>query len=207
MRKIGQGVMVGLAVVMGAQWLWAEQRPSDPIGDQLFPPELLLQQQQALGLSEQQVNATKAAIQSAQEQFKSLQSHMQQEINAFGVMLGQSPIDETKALAELDKLLDVERAMKHTQMGLLITVKNVLTPEQQAKLKAIKQHSQTAGAPPESLQRKMQQIQARVPAWVQGGGDQATLAPLFQKLDGFLKASQFSEAEGVADHILTQIGG
>jgi RNA polymerase sigma factor (sigma-70 family) len=46
-------------------------------------------------------------------------------------------VDETQALAQLDKVLALEREIKHTHIGLLVRVKNKFTPEQQARLREI----------------------------------------------------------------------
>ena len=46
-------------------------------------------------------------------------------------------MDEAALVAQLDKVLDVERELKHLHIGLLVAIKNLLTPEQQAKLREI----------------------------------------------------------------------
>jgi Spy/CpxP family protein refolding chaperone len=46
--------------------------------------------------------------------------------------LRQSHVDSTKAQAELDAVLDLEREIKHAQLTLMIQIKNQLTAEQQA---------------------------------------------------------------------------
>lgn len=45
---------------------------------------------------------------------------------------------EQQALAQLDKVLDVEREVKRAQIGLMVRIKNKLTPEQQAQLREIR---------------------------------------------------------------------
>jgi Spy/CpxP family protein refolding chaperone len=43
-------------------------------------------------------------------------------------------VDEAGALAQVDKVLGMEREVKRAQISLLIEIKNLLTPAQQQKL-------------------------------------------------------------------------
>ena len=118
--------------------LWAQQPPTDPIGENLFPPELLMQHQQALGLSEDQKNLIKAEIRKAQMRFTELQWQLQDEMETMASLLKQDRVDEQQVLAQLDKILNLEREIKRTHFALIIRIKNKLTPEQQARLQEIK---------------------------------------------------------------------
>src|SRR5215208_3119812 len=62
---------------------WAQQPPqppTDPLGEYLFPPELVMQNQQAIGLSEEQKNVIKAEVEKAQTRFSELQWQLQKEV-------------------------------------------------------------------------------------------------------------------------------
>jgi len=50
-------------------------------------------------------------------------------------------VDESRVLSQLEKVLSVEREIKRTQIGLMIRIKNVLTVEQQAKLRQVRAES------------------------------------------------------------------
>ena len=50
--------------------------------------------------------------------------------------------DEKQVLAQLDKVLNVENEIKRLRTGLLVRIKNILTPEQQAQLRGIKKTPQ-----------------------------------------------------------------
>lgn len=56
-------------------------------------------------------------------------------------LIGQSRVVESQVLSQLDKVLSVEREIKRTQIGLMIRIKNVLTVEQQAKLRQLRAES------------------------------------------------------------------
>lgn len=132
-------------LLVTAKSLWAQQPPPlplDPIGENLFPPELLMQHQQAIGLSEDQKNSVKAEIQKAQTKFTDAQWQLQSEMETMASLLKQDRVDEQLVLAQLDKILNVEREIKRTHFALVIRLKNKLTPEQQAQLYKIKSELQ-----------------------------------------------------------------
>jgi len=59
---------------------------------------------------------------------------MQEETGRFGELLDKPLVDQAAALAQIDKVLAVEREVKRAHIGLLIQIKNQLTAEQQARL-------------------------------------------------------------------------
>jgi hypothetical protein len=50
----------------------------------------------------------------------------------------QSPADESQVMGQLDKVLNSEREIKRTQIGLLVRIKNKLTLDQQAHLQKLR---------------------------------------------------------------------
>jgi Spy/CpxP family protein refolding chaperone len=116
----------------------AQQPPQpDPFAGNLFPPEFIMQQQQALGLSEEQVNFLKADLRKTQTRLTELQWALEDEVGKMAGLMKPAQVDEAQALTQLDKVLGVEREIKRMHIGLLIRVKNKLTPEQQARLREI----------------------------------------------------------------------
>ena len=108
--------------------------PDDPLSRFLFPPELVMQQQQAIGLKPEQRTAITRAIKDFQGKVLDLQWQMQEETERFGELLDKPLVDQGAALAQIDKVLAVEREVKRAHIGLLIQIKNQLTAEQQARL-------------------------------------------------------------------------
>lgn len=106
----------------------------DPLGQSFFPPELVMQNQQAIGLSDEQKSYLRTEIRDAQMKFTDLQWKLQDEAEKMVSLAKQSHVDEQQVLAQLDKVLSVEREVKRAQIALLVHIKNKLTPEQQAKL-------------------------------------------------------------------------
>lgn len=109
--------------------------PPDPIGRNLFPPEVVMQHRQAIGLSDEQKNAIKQELMKASTHFNELQWQMQDEMETLDNLTKGSTVDEAQALAELDKILNLERDLKRTQLTIAIRIKNKLTAEQQNQLR------------------------------------------------------------------------
>ncbi len=108
--------------------------PDDPIARHLVPPELVMRHSQAIGLTPEQREAIKAAVQEAQSGFIDPQWQMQTEAGRMAELLQQQPLDQAAILAELDRILDLERRIKKLQFTLLVRIKNTLNAAQLQKL-------------------------------------------------------------------------
>jgi Spy/CpxP family protein refolding chaperone len=97
-----------------------------------------MQHQQAIELNDEQRNFIKGEIHNAQVRFTELQWQLQNEMETMASLVKQGRVDEQRTLTQLDKIVGLEREIKRTQLALLIRVKNTLTPEQQAKLQAMR---------------------------------------------------------------------
>ena len=106
----------------------------DPLARFLFPPELVMHQQRAIGLKAEERAAITRAIQDFQTKVLDLQWQMQDETQRMAELLDRPVVDQAAALAQIDKVLVVEREVKRAHIGLLIQIKNQLSPDQQAKL-------------------------------------------------------------------------
>jgi Spy/CpxP family protein refolding chaperone len=123
------------ALVLTLAGLMRAQQPGeDPFGRNFFAPELVMQHQEAIGLTEEQKTYFKTEIRQAQVKFTELQWKLQDEMEKLVAIVKQPRIDEPQLLAQLDKVLAAEREVKRAQVTLVARIKNKLTPEQQAKL-------------------------------------------------------------------------
>jgi Spy/CpxP family protein refolding chaperone len=118
--------------------LAAQQPPADPITESLFPPDLVMAHQKAIGLDDTQKNAIRTEIVKAQTQFTELQWKLQDQMEALVTLLKQQPADEAKILEQLDKVLASEREVKRSQIGLMVRIRNRLSPEQQSRLRQLR---------------------------------------------------------------------
>jgi Spy/CpxP family protein refolding chaperone len=115
-----------------------QQPGEDPIGKSFFPPELVMQHQEAIGPSDEQKAFFKTEIRQAQLKFTEWQWKLQDEMEKLVTIVKQPRVDEQQALAQLEKVLATEREIKRVQVTLLVRIKNMLTPEQQAKLEELR---------------------------------------------------------------------
>jgi Spy/CpxP family protein refolding chaperone len=115
----------------------AAESPSpgdDPLARHLFPPERVMGHAQEIGLDETQRTAIRKEVQKAQSKFLDLQFDIQTEMETLVRLVQQTKVEEPKVLAQLDRVLALEKEIKKTQISLLVRIKNTLTPAQQAKL-------------------------------------------------------------------------
>jgi len=124
------------------------QPADDPIGRNLFAPELIMRYGQDIGLSAEQRATITKAIQEFQNKTVDLQWQMQDQTQRLASMLSKPSVDQAAALQQLDQVLNVEREVKRAHIGLLITIKNTLTPGQQARLAQLRGQGGGPAAPP-----------------------------------------------------------
>ena len=142
--------ILAFALVLSAATLSAQGAPPgqrapmpgpggpDDFGRNFFPPELVMQHQSEIGLQDAQRAALTSAVQQAQGKFMDVQWKLSAEGEKMGRLLQPAQVDETQVLEEVDRILVLEREMKRAQIGLMVRIKNTLTPAQQAKLVEIR---------------------------------------------------------------------
>ena len=142
MRKLLPLLLLAAAPL--AAPLAAQQRPPAPrpqapqgaemFGRYLFPPELIMQRQQAIGLTDAQRDQIRGEIQKAQTTLTDVQWRLAGQGEAMEKLLQAPTIDETRVLAQVDSVLALERQIKRAQIGLLVRIHNVLTEQQRSRL-------------------------------------------------------------------------
>ena len=108
--------------------------PDDPFARYVYPPERVMSHAMEIGLDDAQKTAIRNEVQKVQGKFLDLQFELQGESEKMVRLLQEKPVDEAKVLAEVDRILAIEKDIKKMQISLLVRIKNVLTPAQQAKL-------------------------------------------------------------------------
>jgi len=116
--------------------------PDDPIAQHLFPPELIMKHSAEINLEPQQRAEIKEAVLQAQTRFLDAQWELQGETAKMVHLLQARLVDEKAVLAEADRVMDLERQIKKTQLSLLIRLKNLLTPAQQSRLAALRKSAE-----------------------------------------------------------------
>lgn len=121
--------------------------PRDPFGDAMFPPEMVMQHQRELGLTDEQKTFMRGEINRTTTRFNELQWQLQDAMEALHETMKANSVNEQLALSQLDKVLDGEREVKRAHMELAIRIKNKLTPAQQAKLQSMRPKQAGPGRP------------------------------------------------------------
>ena len=112
--------------------------PMDPLGDVMFPPEMVMQHQRELALTDDQKTFMRGEINRTTTRFNELQWQLQDAMEALHETMKANSVNEQLALSQLDKILDAEREIKRAHMELAIRIKNKLTPDQQMKLHSMR---------------------------------------------------------------------
>jgi Spy/CpxP family protein refolding chaperone len=191
--------------------LFAESKPhssGDPFEGAFFPPELILMAREQIGMNEEQLKAFRDRVEKAQPQSEELRSKLERESAALSTMVKQEHVDETAVLAQLDKVLDAERALKHLHVGLLAAIKNILTPEQQTKLRDLaKDGAARLGEDARKrLSGKMERVKAGAEKMAENGRDPSEIMrAMEEKFKPLIDAGKIIEAEAELDRVLEQL--
>jgi Spy/CpxP family protein refolding chaperone len=136
MRKLL--VLLALSLPLVAQQ--PSQPQDDPIGQNLVPPDLIMAHQDEIGLQEKQREAIKNEVLKTQPKFLEWQWQLGEETQKMLALLRATPADEAKVLEQADRIMALEREIKRAHLGMLVRLRNQLTPEQFARLQQLRRH-------------------------------------------------------------------
>jgi Spy/CpxP family protein refolding chaperone len=123
--------------------------PPDPLAHLMFPPDMILGHARELNLTDEQKAFMRAEVQKATTTFQELQWKLQDQAEQLHETMKSTSVNEQQALAQLDRVLEIEREIKRLHIGLAVRLKNRLTPEQQDQLHKMRMdnHPGMPGAP------------------------------------------------------------
>ena len=136
MKKMAWMVLV--LILVGGLSLVAEEDPAKLIDQYLYAPEVIMENREIIGLSESVGAAMRDEVLAAQKDLMEIQWELSGETHRVAELLQESLVNEVEVMAEIDRLLDVERTVKKRQLALLIRLRNLLTPRQRAQLDEIR---------------------------------------------------------------------
>jgi Spy/CpxP family protein refolding chaperone len=116
-------------------------KPVQTAGDfsqHLFPPELIMQNQGRLRITEQQREAILQEIYKVQATAAQVQWRVSDESEKLNQLLERENVQESEAIAQADRMMTWEIAVKRAQLTMLIRIRNLLTAEQKAMLKDLR---------------------------------------------------------------------
>lgn len=113
----------------------------DPLFATLYPPELIMQHRRAISLDDEQRDAISQLIQDLQGRVVRLQWELLDEVQELGRITSPGRIDLDRAVDQMNRVLDREREIKQAHLEMLVRIKNMLSPSQQAQLDALRRES------------------------------------------------------------------
>lgn len=182
--------------------------PNDPLAGAFYPPELILMANAQIGLTQQQQDDVRARVQKTQSRSDDLRQRLESETAALASLARKDKVDEAAVAAQLDRVLAVERELKHLQIGLLAGIKNLLTPEQLGKLRQIAPDggAQFAEDMRLRLSDKVERVKEGAQEWEASGRDTSEIAQAMQeKIKPLLDSGQPIAAEAELDRLLEQL--
>ena len=181
---------------------------ADPFAGAFFPPELVLLARDRIALTPEQLETFRARLEQTQARSDELRTKLERETAALSVLAKQEHVDETALGVQLDNVLDIEREVKHVHLGLLVATKNLLTPEQQAKLREIAKDGgkQLEEDTRQRLSEKVERVKAGAQKWAASGRDPSAIArTMEEKVKPLLDTGKIIEAEAELDRLLEKL--
>lgn len=114
------------------------QDPAAVFAQHLYAPELVMQYQSRLKITDQQRSVIVSEISRLQAIATQVQWNISGESQRLSDMLERDLISESDAVAQAERLMGFEVAVKRAQLAMLIRIRNALTPEQRAMLNEIR---------------------------------------------------------------------
>lgn len=176
------------------------QSPADPIGANLFPPDFIMANADAIHFTDEQRQAFRETVERAQERFAGLHQALQQEADALGKLLAQPAPAEAAVLAQFDKVQDREREIKRAQIALMLGLRGKLTDDQRAKLTELR--AKNSGQPPPGFVAKMERFKAGVARWQSEGRDPTPIGQMMQQFEPLMRSGQIEPASALLDQAL-----
>ena len=186
-----------------------ESKPAtDPFAGAFFPPELVLMARDRIALTPEQQEALRARVAKTQPRSDELRKKLERETAALSLLARKERVDEAALVAQLDKVLDAERELKHLHVGLLVAIKNLLMPEQQSNLREIAKDggAQLGADARKRLAEKVERVTAGVHKMADGGRDPSEIPKTMEeKFKPLIEAGKVIEAEAALDRVLEQL--
>lgn len=104
----------------------------------LYPPELIMQNQGRLRITESQREAILQEIYKVQATATQVQWRVSDESEKLNQLLERESVQESEVLAQADRMMNWETAVKRAQLTMLIRIRNILTAEQRAMLRDLR---------------------------------------------------------------------
>ena len=175
-----------------------------------FPQQLVFLASDRIALKPEQRNALLARVKTTQPRLAELKTALESEAAALADLASRERVDEEAFLAQLNKFLDLEREAKQLQARQGVTILNVLTLEQHAKLRELMRNPDEVAKLEEEFKNriasKVERVTQGAEKWAQSGRDPSPIAEAMQeKVRPLMDSGRPFEAEAEIDRVLEQL--
>jgi Spy/CpxP family protein refolding chaperone len=172
-----------------------------------IPQQLVFLASHRIALKPEQRDALLAQVKATQPRLAELSPTLENEAAALAALTSRERVDEAAFLARFEKFLNLEREAKLLQARQGVAILNLLTPEQQAKLRELKGNPDELAKLQEEFQKritaKVERVQQGAEAWARKGRDPAPIAEQMEaKVRPLMDSGRVFEAEPEIDRVL-----
>jgi hypothetical protein len=118
----------------------------------LYPPRIVMRYAAEIDLTPNQKNLISEQVRETQKDLIDVQWKLGEATNGLEKQLEAEKIDERAAMADAKQVMAIEQEVKERHLRLLVRIRNLLTPEQRAKLRTLRGNGRgfapRAGSPP-----------------------------------------------------------
>jgi Spy/CpxP family protein refolding chaperone len=166
----------------------------------LLHPDMIATVRDELALTQDQQARLNSQLSEARKQAEPLEQAVKEQQKALGHLLQDPSTTADAAAAQLTKLLEAEGAVKQLQLRALIGVRDVLTPEQLAKVKKLgppKSLAAAGGGSSGGLESKVMEKVGKLKAAVEALGVPPTEAMKYRggEIEKLIKSGQYADAD------------
>jgi Spy/CpxP family protein refolding chaperone len=111
---------------------------SSDFSQHLFPPELIMQNQSRLNITDAQREAILQEIYKVQATAANVQWRVSSESEKLTALLARDNVSEAQVLEQARQVINFETAVKQAQLLMLVRIRNLLTAEQREILKSFR---------------------------------------------------------------------
>ncbi len=137
MRRLSLFLIVPLLLTLSVSRARADES-TDFVRRAFFSPEILMANQRKIGLTPEQRETFVRAMTEAQTDMLPVKLEMSEAAADLALLLEGPRVDEEAALQAAQRVLELEQRTKLRHMELLVRIKNLLTVEQQRRLREIR---------------------------------------------------------------------
>lgn len=131
------GFWIGFFLLASATSLSGQESDRNELKEQFQAIELAIKNYKELGLNKQQRETLLKALEKAESSFTRWRLDLDLENRNLAELLKPDVPEENAVLAQLEKILEIEKKIKLERMKLLIMVKKMLSDEQENKVQII----------------------------------------------------------------------